>query len=274
MRNGVRAVVGLVAGLALLSSSVGVAGALWSRGFSDVESFGNDESICEDAWTISATLEDHIDYGSNPPTLGDVQPTVIRLYASAEDAEFGGVGRNPIIEIPIDQVYRELRPASGVDSRITRIWYGETTVTPPPGHQNGTIIYAQAFDLDPLQNMAVPLTVGGEERYGCAPEPTDLEFTLHSPHSWLFLRSWLPHVITFSSANIDLTSITIGTDDVAAQPALAAWSWRGIGVALFSPRRLGTTCAATKLIVTAETLDGAPLAGSVDVTPAGGCRPR
>ena len=277
MQKRVRVVVGVAVMAAVFIASVGVAGARWTRGFSDINSFANDESICENAWTISASLDDSRDYSSdpNPPVLGDVRPTTIHFYASAEDALFVDpvtfqVGRNPIASILINQIFVELIPGDGVNTADKRIWHGETTVTPPPGYPNGTVIYTRALSDQTSDTVAIPLTVGGEARYNCPVAAAPFEFKLLSPGNRLYLRALLPHVIAFRSAGIDLRSIKIGTDDTVAKPALA-FSVKGIGFALFSPKALGTTCAATKLLVTGKKLDGTPLAGSVNVTPIGGC---
>ena len=209
-----RLVFGVAIVLAMLAAFTPTASARWIRGFSDINTAGDDISVCADEITIKAEL-DHLvaSFESFYPTFDPVvgapypgggNPQLIPLYGSAADAISS---TNPVIEFSI--------PISFVGLSTSSYQFeGQTTLPTPAGYGDGDVLYARAFDENTLETIGVPLTIG-DPAYGCSTvgEPESILLDVWTLWDLVLVDAPHPTILVFDAREADLGSVTFAVDD-------------------------------------------------------------
>ncbi len=253
--------------LAVLAASAGIASAGWQRGFSDVNTSANDEALCEDGITLSAnisylTANFDFAYPDFDPLVDDNYPagtTDIDLYATAADATSF---TNEIATVAVQTTLT----TPGTTPGSAYIFDGEATIPTPAGYQNGDTLYVWGYDATDLSLVAIPLTIG-DEQYECAePEAGPIHSILWPGINTIKTFQYLPSAILYFGADIDHSTVTVTANDGVTTNLDFLGEYWGLGVGQFKPQHAGVTCDTTSLELSALTLDGDPLAGSIPVT--------
>lgn len=249
-----RARIGIAGTLALMMVAmlVSPASARWIRGFSDINTAGDDIAVCDRTITLEAELAHQKDSFEGPypdfEAIIDVSPypgfsdTVdLPLYGTASDA----INQtNEVAVVTVPYIYRGFDAA-----RNSYIFTGQATIATPAGYGNGDILYTWAFETDPdggIEQVAVPFEIGDPDAYDCP--PSALPWAVFSKNNTVTPGAVLPHTFIFDAREVNPKSLVL-TGSNGSAPVEFVGAIRGFGFGQLDLDDIDIDCETEKLVL-------------------------